>query len=414
VLEFLSRSSPPGTRFPDLHIPDPHCVLVPAARTYFNDSPWLAARVMAKGKKGGPSLTAHIHIAHAALSLDLCGSLGVQPLSRCIQEALEPSAVLAPVPPDEAGAAGSFGVLATAALKSPGLAQAIARIVVSQHTATTAALPTAAVSGAHGGSVHGDGEASSGVVVPSASGSGSASGSAARPLAAPALAPILLRILSGVTVQVVQEVPVRLSVDGVVFCTHQPSWFVDGSSVGRRILLARSLGVPHGDSSLGLVSALGSAVCRVLETHVANSSAGPSGGAVESVPGPTASIRVPDTLPVVLALSTAMDAVRAKTSDLEPLEAVLSTLRVGGGGGGRSLDPSPDDPVAEGDLDQEEAYVRGVPGSPLTPGDVQAARLAPLRMFEVGEVVAWSATASTRDLRYGWSVPVCVRLSPSP
>ncbi len=45
VLEFIARSALSGARLHDLHVPDGSCVLVPAAWCYFNDSPWIAARV---------------------------------------------------------------------------------------------------------------------------------------------------------------------------------------------------------------------------------------------------------------------------------------------------------------------------------------------------------------------------------
>ncbi len=143
------------------------------------------------------------------------------------------------------------------------------------------------------------------------------------------------------------------------------------------------------------------------------------------------SLRVTDPLPVLLCLSALLDSALGPSpgagtgvaDDHDRVAPMLASLRILGRGAGARARPSlaPEAGVDKGALadavDDAAAAAaaagsRGVPGEPLLPGDAAAVRLAPLRQFEAGEVVAWprdtghgpvdGGTRST--LVYGWCV----------
>ena len=252
VLHMLATEAGGGTaatgraRF-DLHVPNTANVLVPASCCYFNDSPWLASRVLS-------SPAAATHIAHPAMTLELCSGLGVLPLSRCIDEALD---ARVRVVASGADAAVRFSATATATLRSRDLALALARISVEQRASAGPAVSAARVRGADaaaGGAGGGAGGGQDVVALPSL----------LRLADASELLPRVQAALSAVSVVVVDDIPVTLTVGGTVFTTHSPLWYHDGP--GRRLLLGLSANA--GAGAFGLTSSLAAAVCHLLQVSV--------------------------------------------------------------------------------------------------------------------------------------------------
>ena len=107
---------------------------------------------------------------------------------------------------------------------------------------------------------------------------------------------------------------------------------------------------------------------------------------------------------MVLALGAAMDTVAASPSSgpSHTLSSLLSSMRVDDAGSSDGASPSTTDGPGGHVPDGARArglQSRGVPGEPLLPMDAARVHLAPLHVFEDGEVVAWQCDATAADPR---------------
>ncbi len=114
----------------DLHVPNTIGVLVRACDAFFNDSPWVAGRLIASttsgvsGRLGGIVGT---HVVHASMSAELCAALGVLRLSEVVTERVSRGS---PPTPSVEPSAAVFSRQATTVLHTPAVASALSRIVI--------------------------------------------------------------------------------------------------------------------------------------------------------------------------------------------------------------------------------------------------------------------------------------------